>query len=668
MLFRLKILFIAVSFLFLHVAVSAQPPVKLTLQLDRHGGVVSPRLYGLMTEEINFSYEGGLYGELIRNRVFKDSLEKVAFWNEVQDGDGKVSISLDTSMPLTPELPVSMRLEVNHSAGRAGVANEGYWGIPVKANTTYTGSLYCRQSSAAPKVLTVSLESTDGKITYTTNRINVIGKEWKLYKFTFNTGNMETSPIGRFVIKAESEGIYWFNLVSLFPPGYNNRPKGNRADLMQMMADMKPAFLRFPGGNYLEGETFANRWDWKKTIGPLEHRPGHLSPWHYRSNDGMGLLEFLQWCEDLKVEPLLGIFAGYVLKGDYLEAGPFLQPFVDDAIDEIEYITGDKSTTWGARRAADGHPEPFKLNYIEIGNEDEFDISDSYSGRYVQFYDAIKARYPDLKIISTTGGKDPYSVEASPPPSSKLEIVDEHYYYTAAQMMEQADRYDHYDRNGPKVFVGEWATREGSPTTNFGAALGDAVWMAGIERNSDLVIMTCYAPLLVNTNPGAMNWRNNLVGFNTLSCYGSPSYHMQKLFNNHIGNIIVPVQAENIPLQLQRLTRRDTVMGQSIPKQVKALFYSATLDTTNGLVFLKIINTQPTAQKITLQLKGAQKIKRANRQWILKANDPLETNSITDPVKIVPVEQPLLGIKSRFDYEAPPYSIIVMEITASPFK
>jgi alpha-N-arabinofuranosidase len=645
----------------------AQSPAALTLHLDETGVAVSPELYGLMTEEINFSYDGGLYGELIRNRIFKDSARTPAFWSLVQSTDAKGSISLDKQNVLNEVLPVSLRLDVEKKGTRIGISNEGYWGIPVKAGVTYQGSFYARAANADGHTstdgqsLTVAIESADGKMIYASAEVTGISSQWQRFHFTLTTpGNIQPSTDARFVMTAKQEGSYWFNLVSLFPPTYKDRSNGNRQDLMQLLADMKPSFLRFPGGNYVEGNTFSQRWNWKKTIGPLDRRAGHLSPWRYRSTDGMGLLEFLEWCEDLDMQPLLAVFAGYTLNRDYLEAGPFLQPFVDDALDEIEYVTGDASTKWGAQRVKDGHPKPFPLKYIEIGNEDGFDLSGSYGSRYVQFYDAIKAKYPQLHIISTVGGKDPLGGRF-PAPAGKTEIVDEHYYRNAWQMEDNAGQYDHYDRSGPKIFVGEWATREGDPTTNFNAALGDAAWMTGMERNSDLVIMSCYAPLFVNVNPGGMQWKSDLIGYNALNSYGSPSYYAQKMFSTHIGDHVVKITPENIPSQLQKLTSQDSAAGHQ-PKSIDALFFVATRNSQSGTVYLKIVNTRATSQAISIQLKGAGKVSPKGTKWVLAANSPTETNSITEPTKIIPVESAVKGLGQHFTQTLPPYSITVLQL------
>ena len=656
------------TFLLAFLAISSQARAQqptLTLHLDQNGPAVSPGLYGLMTEEINFSYEGGLYGELIRNRSFKDSSREAAFWSLVHDGGSKDSMSLDKKKGINEALPVSLRLDVQNHEGRSGIANEGFWGIAIRPATTYQGNFYASYNTGAAAHLTITLESRDGKTTYASAEITLSQQQWQRYTFTLTTAaHITPTADARFVIAAAEPASYWFSLVSLFPPTYKNRANGNRPDIMQLLADMKPAFLRLPGGNYLEGVTFSNRFDWKKTIGPLEDRPGHLSPWRYRSTDGLGLLEYLEWCEDLQMEPLLAVFAGYVLNRDYLEAGPFLQPFVDDALDEIEYVTGDANTKWGAQRVKDGHPQPFPLHYIEIGNEDGFDASGSYGDRYAQFYDAIKAKYPQLHIISTVGGKDPLGARF-PAPEGKTEIVDEHYYRTASQMEENAGQYDHYPRNGPKIFVGEWATREGDPTTNFNAALGDAAWMTGMERNSDLVIMASYAPLFVNVNPGGMQWKSDLIGYDALNVFGSPSYYAQKLFGTHLGNKIVPLTTQNMPTQLSKLTARDSAAGLQ-PKSIDALFFSATLDSTSNILYLKVVNTQSTGQPLSIALTGTKKTAHEGDSWILKADSPTATNSITDPQKIVPVETPVRGLSKTFTRTFPPYSITILQFAVTP--
>jgi alpha-L-arabinofuranosidase len=452
------------------------------------------------------------------------------------------TLSLDTTDPInTTALTTSLKVDIRvlPPRARAGVANEGFWGIPVKPNTSYRASFYAKGGSGLSGPLTVSIEDKSGKEAAAAT-VPAISGQWKKYEVTLRTGPfVKASTDNRFLITTKSTGTLNLNLVSLFPPTYNNRPNGTRIDLMEKLKRLNPSFLRFPGGNYLEGNTIAERFNWKESIGPLENRPGHPCPWGYRSSDGFGLMEFLEWSEDLKMEPVLGVFAGYALQGERV-LGDALKPHVQDALDEIEYVMGDATTTWGRRRAADGHPAPFKLRYVEVGNEDFFDREPgSYEQRFAAFYDAIKAKYPELKVISSM-----------PVTSRRPDVIDDHYYRSAVQMYQNVNQYDpeRSPRTGPKIFVGEWATTEGSPTPTMNAALGDAAWLTGMERNSDHVIMSAYAPLLVNVNPGARQWATNLIGYDALNSYGSPAFYVQEMFHNNKGDTVLPVRVQAQPV------------------------------------------------------------------------------------------------------------------------
>lgn len=625
-------------------------PAALQINLTQTGPTIPPSFYGLMTEEINHSYDGGLYAELIRNRNFRDNANVPAHWSLVQDGGGTGAMALDTSRPLSDALPVSLRLTGSSVSGaqRVGVANEGYWGVPVRPNSAYRASFYARgDGNVGP--LTVALESADGATVYARAQVPAPGAGWKQQTVTLRTGRV--APVwGRFVITASRPGSVWLNLVSLFPPTYHNRPGGFRPDLMEKMAALRPAFLRLPGGNYVEGNTIAERFDWKKTIGPLTQRPGHQTPWGYRSTDGMGLLEFLEWCEDLKMEPLLAVYAGYSLRGEHVDPGPALAPFVQDALDEIEYVTGDARTTWGARRAADGHPKPFPLRYVEIGNEDGADKSGSYDGRFAQFYDAVKSKYPKLQLISTVGGQD-WLGRQQPVTTRTPDVVDEHYYQSADEMERQANRFDAYPRTEPKVFVGEWASFEtrapwempptALPTPALRAALGDAVWLTGLERNADIVIMECYAPLFVNINRGARQWAVNLIGYDALTSYGSPSFWVQAMFGQQHGQVVVPA----------------TLTGDHV-------YQSVTRDTKSGRLYVKLVNAAGAAQPVRITLGGARSVAREGIAYVLSGRSPEDTNTITDPDHIVPRTQRVRGLSADFRHTLPPYSVTVLVLTA----
>ncbi len=603
-----------------------EPPVTLTIHTDQPVHAVSPMLYGLMTEEINYSYDGGLYAEMVRNRTFRDDWSGVPYWYLVEQGNSAAKMEPDHTTGPSDALKNSMRIEVEKADAKnpAGVLNVGYWGMAVRPNTTYKGSFYAKADSAEVGPVTVSLVSNDSGAVLATANVSGVGTEWKQHEFTLKTGSLTASPANHLVLTVAHPGTLWLNLVSLFPPTYHGRANGNRADLMEKMAAMHPTFLRFPGGNYLEGNHINERFEWKKTIGPLVDRPTHPSPWNYHSTDGMGLLEFLYWCEDLKIQPVLAVYAGYSLMGEHVEPGAALEPYVQDALDELEYVTGGTDTRWGAVRAKNGHPAPFKLTYVEIGNEDWFDKSGSYEGRYEQFYKAIKAKYPQLQLIAT-----------APLKNFKPDVLDEHFYVRATQNFKDATHYDKTDRNGPKIFVGEWATREGAPTPNFGAALGDAAWMTGLERNSDIVIMAAYAPLFVNVNPGGMQWETDLIGYNTMNSYGSPAYYAQVLFAKYLGNEVVASDLKGAG-----------------PK----LFYSITKNAAKKQLYLKLVNASSDPQQISIELPGA-KLASSAKMESLTARSTQATNTIYDPKFIAPVESTLNNVSSSFQHTLPPYTI-----------
>ncbi len=507
---------------------------QITIHADTPGPKISPMFYGMMTEEINYGYDGGLYGELVQNRGLRNHPSNPVHWSLVTTGTGSGQMYLEPgSFGDMPSLKV--KISSASDSGAVGVANDGFWGIPALPNTTYRATFYAKADSEFKGPLQVAIQSNDRRSILALSVVPRITRQWKQYTVELKTRSVPATSDNQLVIAGLHPGTFSLRTVSLFPPTYKNRANGNRPDIMEKLAEMQPSFLRLPGGNYLEGNTIAERFDWKATIGDVTKRQGHQGPWGYRSSDGMGLLEFLEWCEDLHMQAVLSVFAGYALQGEHVDAGPKLQPFVQDALDEIEYITGDTTTTWGARRAQDGHPKPFPLKYVEIGNEDSFDRSMNYDGRFTQFHDAIKAKYPFIQTIATASVR-----------SRKPDVMDDHYYRSAADMERDSGHYDHYDRKGSKIFVGEWASIEGRPTPSHQAALGDAAWLIGLERNSDLVIMEAYAPLLVNVNPGASQWPTNLIGYDALTSFGSPSFYVQSMFAKNTGDEVIPTTVSTI--------------------------------------------------------------------------------------------------------------------------
>ncbi|HTW44981.1 MAG TPA: alpha-L-arabinofuranosidase C-terminal domain-containing protein [Acidobacteriaceae bacterium] len=625
---------LAASLVLHFAAAQTTPALTLTIHADQIEAHASPLLHGLMTEEINHSYDGGLYAELISNSAMhpNDSWgAAIPDWLPVELGDSIASFTSDKTTGPSAALPFSLKLTVTRASASApaGITNGGYWGIPVSPSTTYRGSFYAKSSDSSGPIH-IALVNNNTGFEAAHADVPALTGAWKQYHFTFVSAAETTSSHYRLEITTSRPGTLWFSLITLFPPTYNDRPNGNRIDLMKMLAAMHPTFLRFPGGNYLEGNTIDQRFQWEKTIGPLVDRPTHLSPWGYRSSDGLGLLEFLEWCEDLHMQPVLAVYAGYSLRGQHVAPGPDLAPYVNSALDEIQYVTGSTSTKWGAERARDGHPAPFALKYVEIGNEDWFDKSGSYNDRFAQFYKAIKAMYPQLQLIATT-----------PVTSVKPDVIDEHYYLSAQQFFADAHKYDDADRSGPKIFVGEWATMEGTPTPDFEAALSDAAWMTGMERNSDIVIMASYAPLFVNVNPLAMQWVPDLIGYNALTCYGSPGYYAQAMFGAWHGDQIPQTEQTGVDPRF---------------------FYSVTRDSTSGELYIKLVNANSTRQPLQIAIDGAKTINPIAPVVTLSARTPAATNSINHPRNIIPVDSRFERASAKFNYTLPAYSIQVMRI------
>ena len=620
----------------------------LRLDLDKPGIAVSPMLYGLMTEEINYSYDGGLYAELVRNRSFRDHKSEARHWAPIGRG-GAISLLDSTG---DERFPTGLRV-------KGGVSNEGYWGMPVRPETTYRLVVWAK--SDKPTSIAAALESARGSVAFASGKIAGVGTKWKRHEIRIKTAkDVEVSKNARLGLRIEGDATVDLAFVSLFPPTYKNRANGNRPDLMKMLKDMKPAFLRFPGGNYLEGNLIEERFKWWETLGPVEFRKGHPCPWGYRSSDGMGLLEFLLWCEDIGAEPLLGVYAGYSLRGDYIKPGPDLEPYVQEALDEIEYVIGGTDTKWGAQRAKDGHPEPFKLRYVEVGNEDGFDKSRSYEDRFVQFYDAIRAKYPHLKIISSTGGKDSLG-SRDPINKRRPDLWDEHYYSEAWDMMGMATKYDSYDRNAPKVFVGEWAAHDthapwvagpnAGPTPNMKCTIGDAAFMTGMERNSDVVEMHCYAPLLVNANKGGRQWSLNMIGYDVLNAYGSPSYYAQVMFANNVGDRTVPQELIDVPTQKKG--------DRTLP----AIFASATVDSKTGDLFVKVVNALADRHKLTLSIPGSKANGMAT--WTELTGELKTMNDLKNPKRIAPTTKRIKVSGDAVELDLSGHSVNVLRIPAA---
>ena len=508
---------------------------QITLDIDagQRGTTIGPIHYGIFFEEINHAGDGGLYAELIQNRSFEDNATWYDKWWPI-DGTSATLVSDG----LLNEVQ-TRALQLTLTAAGDGVRNEGFWGINSVSGRTYKFSFWAKSESGYDGQLTVRLEKEDGTSLGESIVSAVLNDEWQKYSGELTaTGNDATAW---FSLTGSKAGAITIDMVSLFPPTYKNRENGCRIDLAEKLEAMHPAFVRFPGGCYVEGEWSdgkTNRFEWKNTIGPIEGRPGHRNVnWKYNVSDGLGFHEMLQLTEDLGAEPLFVVNMG--MGHGWMEPYDQIDEYIKEALDAIEYCNGAVTTEWGAKRAANGHPEPFNLRLIEIGNENynytsdgNNDQSDHYAERYKQFYDAIKSKYPEMVMIGDVEawGTDNPSWRNPHP----VDAVDEHYYRTPAWFVSQYSKYDHRDRSLPKVYVGEYAvTQDFGTNGHLRAALGEAVYMLGMENNSDVCVMNSYAPIFVNEND--QKWKPDMIRFNSSESFGTPSYHVQRLFPNNVG-------------------------------------------------------------------------------------------------------------------------------------
>jgi alpha-L-arabinofuranosidase len=551
----------------------AQGPNSATIsvQAGAPGPSISSNLFGIFFEEINFGGEGGLYAEMVRNRSF-DNSSSPDFWTLVTQGTAAGQMNVDSSVPLNTNRPNALALTFLSGAGSVGAANSGFWGLALQAGSNYNLTFYAQAAGGFGAPISARLESADGSTLYAQTALSGVTASWQRFAATLTPSTTDTNA--RLVLSISQPGTVWLTVVSLFPAGtFHSHANGLRLDLANLLGGLRPSFMRYPGGNFIESNNVTNAVRWKKTIGDIAQRPGHLNDaWGYWSTDGFGLHEFLLYCEDLGMEPLYGINCGLMLgyNGNTNNTVPLNQmgPWVQDALDLIQYANGDTNSTWGAVRAANGHPAPFNLKYLEIGNENG---GSYYNDRYALFYDAIRTNYPQIHLIAPVWG--------GIPTSRPVEIQDEHYYSDPGTFRSYATKYDTYSRGGPKVFVGEYAVTSGYGVYgNLNAALGEAAFMTGMERNADLVLMASYAPLFANVN--GMQWHPDLLNFDNGRAFGTPSYYVQQLFSRNRGDVVLPV-AVTLPTGFTNLPPHGAI---GVGSWNTAVQYTNIVVTSNGVV------------------------------------------------------------------------------------
>ena len=536
-------------------SLSVQAQVNISIDAQDCGPKVSPMLYGIFYEDINHAADGGIYAELIRNRSFEDGPRfgapaDMQGWTTLAAAPSQITAQLIQPTKKTPLLNAAqhnaLQLDVRASVQNpVCLVNEGFWGINAVQGRTYRLSFWAK-SLKYKGTVKATLCSQDGSILYAETAVGTfpVDKGWQKYEATLKSN--ENDPHAQFALVFDGVGTVQLDVVSLFPPTFKNRPNGMRPDLADMLWQMHPKFMRFPGGCFVEGqESPDNAFRWERTIGPIEEREGHWNVnWGYRTTDGLGYHEYLQLAEDLGAKPLYVVNVGLWHGGKT----PYdsIQPWIDECLNAIEYANGPIDTKYGALRARNGHPEPFGLEYLEVGNENNQpnprEQSDHYFERYDQFYKAIRAKYPQMKIIGNVAawGTDEPKWNSQLP----VDLLDEHYYRTPGWFADAFHKYDSYNRRGPKVYVGEYAVTSGFGNLgNMNAALGEAVYMMGMENNSDVVELASYAPIFVNENDA--KWRPDMIRFNSSRVMGTPSYYVQQLMARHVGTQVINVKQDN---------------------------------------------------------------------------------------------------------------------------
>ena len=605
---------------------------NMVIQADQIGAQIQPTMYGLFFEDINYGADGGLYAELVKNRSFEfpqNLMGWVTFGNVKLMNDGPFERN-----------PHYVRLgNSGHGHKHTGLENEGFFGIGVKKGAEYRFSVWARGQKQRIRVELIKNSTMEENQVFAARDLEIDSKEWKKYEITLRS-NL-TEPKAHLRIFLTSGGTLDLEHISLFPVDtWMGRENGLRKDLVQALYDIKPGVFRFPGGCIVEGTDLETRYNWKNTVGPIENRPLNENRWHYTfthrffpdyfQSYGLGFYEFFLLSEDIGAEPLPILNCG--LACQFQNGNPEahvavcdLEPYIQDAIDLIEFANGDTSTTWGKLRADMGHPEPFNLKFLGIGNEQ---WGKEYPERLKPFVEALRKAHPEIKIVGSSGpNSEGDQFEYLWPEMKKLEVdlVDEHFYRPEAWFLNSGMRYDSYDRNGPKVFAGEYACHgRGKKWNHFNAALMEAAFMTNLERNADIVHMATYAPLFAHVE--GWQWRPDMIWFDNLRSVRTCSYYVQQLYALNKGTNVVPLNMDGKPVA--------GVEGQD------GLFASAVWDAESGCYIVKVINTSNKPQPVELSFAGLGKKESLADGTIttFHSDNPDLDNTVDNPTAIIPME------------------------------
>ena len=657
-------------------------PATLTVQVAKPIAAVPKNMFGLFFEDINFAADGGLYPELVKNKSFETD-DHLIGWKPIRGAAGLENYLVSGDRPISNANNHFLRLTAKVAGPDAGFVNEGFRGMGVKQDAEYTFSVYARRGPGAISALNVTLEESgrrgpgpetaeSGQVLAQAQLTGLTG-EWKKYSVVLRPS--ATAAHARLKLVVEGTGTLDLDVVSLFPKDtYLKRENGLRPDLVQLLKDMKPGFLRFPGGCIVEGRTLAQRYQWKQTIGDVASRQPLINRWNtefinkftpdYYQSFGLGFFEYFQLAEDIGAEPLPILNVGMACQFNSAELAPMsaakgpnaagaadeptLETFIQDALDLVEFANGPATSTWGAKRVAMGHPAPFNMKMIGIGNEQ---WGPQYLERYEPFMKAVKAKYPAMQIVSSAGPAPDgalFDKATAKLRDLKAEYIDEHYYAKPEWFRQHVGRYDAYPRNGSKIFAGEYAAQSvaiasADNKNNWDCALSEAAFMTGLERNADVVAMASYAPLFAHVD--AWQWTPNLIWFDNLNSYGTVNYYVQQLFSQNKGTTILPVQ---LPAGAKNGTDN--------------LFASAVADDAAGDLVVKLVNYSSSPRLVKINLAGAKKMGKTGRAIVMASADLNIQNSLQEPKKLIPQESTFPVVGSTVSYTLAPNSLTVLRV------
>jgi alpha-L-arabinofuranosidase len=635
--------------------------VTIEVQADRPGANINPAMWGIFFEDINFGADGGLYAELVKNRGFEFP-DPMMGWSKLSPSLARGQLSIHDEHPFSTANPHYLRIE-SEAQIPFGVANEGFRGMGVRQGAAYNFSAQIRRV-AGSAALRIELYGSDGTLLDSV-RLNDIATHWT--KQTVVLHPKDTDPKARLYLLIDGKGGLDLDMVSLFPEKtWKNRPAGLRADMVQMLADLKPGFMRFPGGCIVEGTDLSRRYQWKKTLGPVEERPLLINRWNYEflhrpapdyfQSFGLGFFEFFQLCEDIGAQPLPILNCGMACQFNSAELCPLdqLDPFIQDALDLVEFANGPVTSEWGAKRAALGHAAPFNMKMMGIGNEQ---WGPEYVERYAQFAKVLKAKHPEISLIAAAGPSpddDRFKFLWSKLRELNADIIDEHCYATPDWFLKNTHRYDGYDRNGPRVFMGEYAAQSDHTLStknrnNLESAIAEAAYLTGLERNADVVRLASYASLFAHTD--AWQWTPDLIWVNNLTVVATANYYVQQLFSRNRGDQVLPTR---IKLSAEPASGPATTSQQ--------LFASATREDAAGEVILKVVNAANSASDAEIRLDGASSVGPRARAVVLTSASAAAVNSFDQPNNVAPLESVIENASSHLNHTFPAHSLTVIRV------